>query len=150
MNLTFLQGVRAIVSLDNVYVEELLKSVGASDNARRLFEKSNDVSNQEILTIRRSYERFLVDYNLQHVEKEFVAYYVVNIRQRTIMGLYPATYDELIFALFYVSIIVFGNNFFVKVKEWIALCGDYMREIDKSAYNLALGRVCNVLQGTMA
>jgi hypothetical protein len=134
----------------SAYVDVVLKRFGASTKANALFEKSNRVSDTEILTIRRAYERFLVDYNLIHTEKEFLGYYVVDVKQRTVMGIHPATYEELIVCLFYVSLIIFGNTFYTKVIEWIDLSVDYMRELDATTYRTILRRVDGAIQGNMA
>jgi hypothetical protein len=134
----------------SAYVDVVLKKFGASTKANSLFEKSKRVTDAEILTIRRSYERFLVDYNLIHDEREYLGYYVVNVSRRSVLGIHPATYEELIVALLYISLIIFGNTFYVKVLEWIDLCVDYMQELDSATYRSALRRVDGAIQGNMA
>ena len=95
-----------------------------------MFEKSNNVSREEIALVRLGFERLLRDYNIFYYQRDFVGQYVIKHHQREIHGMYPITLKELALVLTHAAVLIFPRSTFSLIESWLVEFALYAPEFD--------------------
>jgi hypothetical protein len=127
----------------------LLRRIGASTEAKRVFENTSKPSERELNRIRVFLEELFWEYTIWFYPRDFLGYYHVDRVNRIIYGLWPASYNEAVFLLVYVATVVFDTPDEVSVMKWVRDTGSYSRHIDMSEWRDACACIEKLIQGSL-
>lgn len=127
----------------------LLSRIGASTEAKGIFENTSKPSEQELNLIRIFLEELFWEYTIWFYPRDFLGYYQVDRVNRIIYGLWPASYVEVVFLLVYVSTVVFDTPNEVSAMRWVRDTGSYSRHIDLSDWRNACDCIEKLIQGSL-
>lgn len=127
----------------------LLSRIGASTEAKGLFESTSKPSEQELNRIRTFLEELFWEYTIWFYPRDFLGYYQVDRVNRVIHGLWPASYNETVFLLMYVATLVFDTPDEFSAMRWVRDTGSYSRHIDQSEWRDACACIEKLIQGSL-
>lgn len=127
----------------------LLSRVGASTEAKKLFEDTVKPSEKELNRIRIFLEELFWEYTIWFYPRDFLGYYQVDRVNRVIRGLWPASYNEAVFLLMYVATLVFDTPDEFSALRWVVDTGSYSRHINQSEWEGACAYVEKLIQGSL-
>lgn len=120
--------------------EDLLAKVGASVGAVELFTAPKP-SSEQLTEIRLCLSEILYEYAITWTPAEYLGFYAVNKIARTIQGLHPTNYNELVFMMLYHSTMVFIDPEVKDSMRWVRDCGEYNSVANRNSWVSACNHV---------